>query len=62
MRAVMIKCPSTGETVPTNVMVQDEASYDSLPVKEAVLTDCPACGDAHVWDKRESFLDRPASN
>ncbi len=57
MRNVMIRCPSTGTPVSTNVVVQDDASYASLPVEEAVLRDCPACGDTHVWDKRESFLD-----
>ncbi len=62
MRDVMIRCPSTGAPVRTTVAVQDEESYASMPVEEAVLTDCPACGDVHVWDKRESFLGSSADS
>ncbi len=62
MRDVMIRCPTTGDPVRTTVAVQDEESYASMPVEEAVLTNCPACGDVHVWDKRESFLGSSADS
>lgn len=62
MKVVKIKCPRTDAAVSTNVIVEDDAAYASLPIEEVVLMDCPSCGDSHVWDKRESFLDQSAES
>ena len=55
MLAIMINCPITGRPINTG-MAMDAAIFGT-----AILThndvECPYCGDMHIWDKKDAFLD-----
>ncbi len=59
MAMVMIKCPKTGETVPTGVEIDTEM-YESpaTSVTSQILDECPACGETHTWSDGDSFVER----
>ena len=54
MSVIMTRCPVTGRAVSTGI---DTASVivDSLP-DVAVRMRCPACGNEHIWRKRDTWL------
>jgi uncharacterized C2H2 Zn-finger protein len=49
MGVVVIRCPRTGEDVPTGIEM-DRASWETLPVVTSKMH-CPSCGAEHVWSK-----------
>jgi hypothetical protein len=53
MFAVMIKCPETSRAIPTGIEV--ECDLYSL-VNVAHQTQCPLCGNNHVWWIRDAWL------
>jgi hypothetical protein len=54
MPMLMIKCPTTGEAVPTGIEVELD-SFVQLPGIHSSL-DCPACGAQHIWHPRDGWL------
>jgi hypothetical protein len=54
-RRVLIKCPRTGESVPTGV-VMDEEVFATVTLVD-YITACPKCGSAHAWSTRDAMLE-----
>jgi hypothetical protein len=54
MAQVEIRCPSTGEMVPTG-MDMDPATFESVLMTDNSLQ-CPACGEMHIWGTEEAQL------
>ena len=55
MAQVVITCPTTGRKVPTGVSL-DRASWETATLENNSLR-CPACGQTHVWSKKDAELD-----
>lgn len=56
MAHVVIRCPTTGKTISTQLET-DAWSFDRLVSLNAPATvDCPACGERHAWTPREAWL------
>jgi hypothetical protein len=51
---VAIKCPTTGQEVPTGV-VTSISNVATLPKGETEFQ-CPACGLTHSWSTKDMFL------
>jgi hypothetical protein len=51
----MIRCPKTQRPIPTGIAA-DPAAYETLTL-EGNSVKCPACGETHVWDKKDAFLE-----
>jgi endogenous inhibitor of DNA gyrase (YacG/DUF329 family) len=54
MGAVMVKCPETGQDIPTGI-VTDRKSFDATPVFFARVY-CPICGTKHEWFAKEAWV------
>ena len=55
MGQLMIKCPITGELVPTGITM-DKTSFESSTFANNSIK-CPSCGKIHTWSKKDvSFL------
>jgi hypothetical protein len=54
MARVMIRCPVTGNPVPTGMNV---TSLDGVTMRDNVLGNCPECGRDHVWSGEDAFLE-----
>lgn len=55
MPAVMIRCPRTDQPVPTGIDIDaEEFPLADLNGQSFV---CSACGERHVWNKSDAFLD-----
>jgi hypothetical protein len=52
---VMIKCPKTGNFVPTGI-VMDAISYQGSSMSNNSFAPCPECGRAHRWSDTETML------
>lgn len=57
MASVMIRCPNTGQAVHTGVGMPWEMFNDPGITIERASTECPACREVHVWDKKDAFPD-----
>jgi hypothetical protein len=55
MARIMIRCPKTQRPIPTGIAA-DPAAYETLTL-EGNSVKCPACGETHVWDKKDAFLE-----
>lgn len=56
MADVMIRCPETGEPVPTGIGMGFDA-FKSVAMNDNVIESCPSCGKRHVWQQEEAFPD-----
>ena len=56
MHQVMIRCPSSGDLVPTGIEV---TSLQKLDRAEYLLIDCLECGRDHLWEPSEATLAGP---
>lgn len=54
MGKVVIKCPTTGKVIPTG-MASDKSSFESSQFVNNIAR-CPACGQKHVWNKADAWL------
>jgi predicted RNA-binding Zn-ribbon protein involved in translation (DUF1610 family) len=54
MSSVMIRCPTTGRTVSTEIETEPGV-FRQLPNIRARMR-CPACGREHVWRVSEAWL------
>ena len=54
MGAVMIRCPETGQEIPTGI-VTDRESFAATPVFFARVL-CPICRTEHEWFAKEAWL------
>lgn len=52
---IMILCPSTGKPLHTGFMA-DDASFANCDYSNN-SSSCPHCGQMHVWDKKDAFLE-----
>ena len=60
MATVMVRCPTTGRAVSTEI--ETELSiFQKLPEVPSRLQ-CPLCGQEHVWTAREVWLAEAGSN
>jgi endogenous inhibitor of DNA gyrase (YacG/DUF329 family) len=55
MSSVMIKCPTTGQPVSTEIEIESSV-FRSLP-EVASRMRCPACGQEHVWLTSSAWLE-----
>jgi hypothetical protein len=55
MGIIMIKCPSTGRAVSTEIEMHNVDNVDRLPFVVATMV-CPACGGVHKWTKDDAWL------
>jgi hypothetical protein len=51
---VVIRCPETGEEVPTGLIV-DIRTFEGLPSGKTTLH-CSACGTEHEWSIADAML------
>lgn len=56
MRQVMIRCPITGDLVPTGLEV---SSLQKLDQPRYLLIDCLECGQDHSWEPSQATLAGP---
>ncbi len=56
MGEVMIKCPETGEDVPTGYSVAKRL-FQLNEMSSNRLEACPACGQTHIWEKEDAWVD-----
>ncbi len=54
MGLVMIRCPRTGQEIPTGIEMERE-QFGSAPVFFARV-DCPVCGRQHEWFAGDAWL------
>lgn len=54
MGIVTIRCPETGEQVPTGVVMDHEVFEAAKPTVRAFV--CDACGETHVWEKPDATV------
>jgi len=54
MSSVMIRCPTTGRAVSTEIEIEPIV-FCKLPKVAARMT-CPACGQEHVWNTSSAWL------
>jgi hypothetical protein len=59
MGMVMVKCPQTGQAIPTGIET-DRESFGRSAVFFA-RTRCPLCRADHAWFAREAWVDEPSS-
>ena len=52
---VMIKCPATGQVVPTGMVMTPQSFASSVLTNNSIQ--CAACGKMHVWNKADAFLE-----
>ena len=57
MRQVMIRCPFTGDLVPTGL---EASSVEKLDQSQHLLIDCLECGQDHTWEPSEATLAGPS--
>lgn len=57
MAKVTIRCPRTGERVPTGLDIDEEAFQSLRPIVSRMK--CPACGSEHAWSKANAELALP---
>lgn len=55
MARIMIKCPITGELVPTS-MSADAESFQTSTFENNVVQ-CSACGGMHTWHGQDAVLE-----
>ena len=53
MPMLMIKCPNTGQAVPTGI--ETDAANFAILSDVPTQTKCPVCGSVHVYDKRKAL-------
>jgi len=58
MRQVMIRCPITGDLVPTGL---EATSLEKLDRSEYLLIDCLECGQDHAWELSQATLAGPVA-
>ncbi len=56
MPSIMIKCPKTGKALPTGISMPKESFDDPTNVFTNNSTQCPHCGQMHVWNKSDAFV------
>jgi hypothetical protein len=54
---VMIKCPNTGQMVPTGIAMDKEGFKTAELANNSFQ--CPACRQTHTWSKKDASLQTP---
>ncbi len=55
MGAILIRCPITGQDVPTGIYMDEETFATLLPFTGQLM--CPHCGKMHEWSKNQSWIE-----
>jgi hypothetical protein len=55
MANVMIRCPNTGQAVPTGIGMDFE-TFRQVTMRDNSVR-CRACGEIHVWQQEDAFPD-----
>ena len=55
MGRVMIKCPKTGEMIPTGISM-DEESFRNSRTLQGGRVQCPECGAIHTWSASDAIV------
>lgn len=55
MAAVMIKCPLTPHSFSTGLEVDSDEAFHAL-LDVAYHSDCPLCGNNHIWFKQNAWI------
>jgi endogenous inhibitor of DNA gyrase (YacG/DUF329 family) len=55
MANVMIRCPETGEPVPTGVGMDFE-TFKHVTMRDNQV-ECASCGQMHTWQQEDAFPD-----
>ncbi len=55
MARVMIICPVTKKPVPTGIAMDEQGFRTSQLIDNN--TQCAACGQMHLWSKKDAFLE-----
>jgi hypothetical protein len=55
MPMVYIKCPVTGNLVPTNHILPDTEKLEK-PINRHVKVECEYCNGVHIWDDKNGFF------
>ena len=55
---VMIKCPVTGDDVPTGFTGVSEGKLERV-LRGPMVVKCESCGEYHEWSINDAFLRRP---
>jgi len=56
MPRIMIKCPKTGNSVPTGIAI-DKISFESTVFTNNAFGPCMECGQTHTWSSTDAFLE-----
>ena len=54
---IMTKCPATGETVASRLLVIDRMTWNTVKSIGPVTEKCPVCGDKHTWTKDNAWFE-----
>lgn len=54
MPRILIRCPATGEEVPTGRRTQD---FNLAAVIEPLAFRCPVCKDVHAWSGADAWVE-----
>jgi hypothetical protein len=52
---VMIRCPTTGDAVPTGFSAVSQRNLEQM-VLEPLVFKCLACREIHEWLRKDAFL------
>jgi endogenous inhibitor of DNA gyrase (YacG/DUF329 family) len=57
MPMLFIRCPSTGQPVPTGFdLPKDALTNSSIVLEDNASGPCRHCGQMHVWSKKNAFF------
>ena len=60
MGAIVVRCPATGETIPTGIKA-DRVKFECSPVFFAD-TYCAICDADHRWFARDAWVEEPRAH
>jgi hypothetical protein len=55
MPRLLIRCPKTGDEIPTGETMEIDEFERASPQGE--VADCPSCGGTHRWGKNDAHLE-----
>ena len=55
MPAVLTTCPTSGDLIPTGIVVDDADEIHALD-EDSLLVACPNCGRDHWWTPQEAVV------
>lgn len=56
-RRLMMRCPTSGEPVPTQLSL-DAATFETITLPEFIVL-CRSCAQLHRWTRQDVWLEAP---